>query len=379
MTSEQGAQTDALVTGFPEVPEENGGNNGKDNAVEIQNEIEIANKSVVGSLPSKETLNVDMHSKAASQLQNREIVPFSREDNMVWQSWLNYFNAICIAEGKDDIWKIQNIQRYLKGKALTLYINNCLNVLHWEELVDLFNEEFTDPGQISLTDFTELKFKLGENVNEYYQQKLKLGRGLGLDNRFILDGLTEGLPIQLQSLMVANTPKTTNEWRELVFKLNKLLSSTSQEPRKENVSHPTQFFRQWRPQRSNEYSLNPQARPFNYRVPFQNLQHRNYFPNQDRNNPRNVRPYLNPPRPPNTHYQEPLPPSPCKICLNYNISNAYHWMHSCPFNNHTMNPLEMTTPRFPNPPAQNVKYDESRPPVENQIPENSGTGNSGSY
>ena len=39
---------------------------------------------------------------------------------------------------KDNVWKIRNIQKMFRCKALTLYINNSLSVLHWEELIQLF-------------------------------------------------------------------------------------------------------------------------------------------------------------------------------------------------------------------------------------------------
>ena len=56
----------------------------------------------------------------------------------------------------------------MKGKALTLYLNNSLNVLYWEEFVQLFNEEFTISWELSLSDFSEITFKIGSNVSEYY-------------------------------------------------------------------------------------------------------------------------------------------------------------------------------------------------------------------
>ena len=59
------------------------------------------------------------------------------------------------------------MQRFLKGKTLTLYVNSSLNITHWEELVELFNEEFTTPGKLSLSDFSEIRFKISDNITDY--------------------------------------------------------------------------------------------------------------------------------------------------------------------------------------------------------------------
>lgn len=95
--------------------------------------------------------------------------------------WLHYFEALCVKEHKDDVWKIRDIQKILKDSALTLYINNCLHVLHWLELVSLFTENFSTPDTPSLTDFSSIQFKVGDDLNEYYQKKTKMGHTLGLD------------------------------------------------------------------------------------------------------------------------------------------------------------------------------------------------------
>ena len=58
-----------------------------------------------------------------------------------------------------------------------LSIYNNLNVLHWEGFMLLFNKEFTTPGELSLSDFSEIILKTGEDVSEYYQKKMHVRRG----------------------------------------------------------------------------------------------------------------------------------------------------------------------------------------------------------
>lgn len=97
-----------------------------------------------------------------------------------------------------NVWKICNIQKYLKDAERTFYINNCLHILFWTEL--LFTEHYCAPDALSLTDFSNIKFKFGEDLNEYYHSKNKVGHILGVDQHFIL-GITEGLPLEMKQLV----------------------------------------------------------------------------------------------------------------------------------------------------------------------------------
>ena len=57
-----------------------------------------------------------------------------------------------------------------------------------------------------LSDFSDIRFKAGEDVSEYYQKKMNVGRTLGLD-KSLLEGLTDGLPKELKQLVIVNSPK----------------------------------------------------------------------------------------------------------------------------------------------------------------------------
>ena len=47
------------------------------------------------------------------------IIEFNQYTRMEWRAWLLYFEGYCRDSKKDNIWKIRNIQKFLKGKALT--------------------------------------------------------------------------------------------------------------------------------------------------------------------------------------------------------------------------------------------------------------------
>ena len=57
---------------------------------------------------------------------------------------------------------------FLKGKTFMLYINSNLNILHCEKQIELFYEKFTTPGELFLSDFSDIVFKIKENVSEFY-------------------------------------------------------------------------------------------------------------------------------------------------------------------------------------------------------------------
>lgn len=272
-----------------------------------------------------------------------DIIAFSPETGMEFTSWLKYFDAVCVNEGKDDIWKIRHIQKFLKDSALTLFINNCLHILHWSELVELFSEHYSSPENISLNDFTSIRFKNGDDLNEYYQKKVKVARNLGLDPKFILEGLSEGLPLELRKLILVNNPKNTTEWRELVFRLNKLQNPEKHvETKKEEPFYrPPVQNQQWRQKPYFGSVNNMPMRQWGYRVPHQPPQNRP--PNQMRNPPTFVRPtYTNTPRF-SSHHSDTTSPAPCRVCASIGIPQAYHWVQNCPFKNQILTSPKLTT------------------------------------
>ena len=59
-------------------------------------------------------------------------------------------------------------------------------MLHWEEFIKLFNKDLTIHGELTLRDFSKIKFKTGEDASEYYQKKMHVGQALGLDTKLWL-------------------------------------------------------------------------------------------------------------------------------------------------------------------------------------------------
>ncbi|GFR01075.1 probable glutamate receptor [Trichonephila clavata] len=135
------------------------------------------------------------------------------------EAWLEYFNNACKISNKDNDWKMLNISKYLKGSALTHYVNSCLNISHFDDLCNILIENFLKPNIVNLSDFSQ--HQLRNNLDEYFHQKLNCGRQLGLSPQLILEGLTDGMPTNIKQLMTINPPTSPTEWLKVATRLMK--------------------------------------------------------------------------------------------------------------------------------------------------------------
>ncbi|GFQ70008.1 uncharacterized protein TNCT_485821 [Trichonephila clavata] len=129
------------------------------------------------------------------------------------EACLEYFNNACKISNKDNDWKMLNISKYLKGSALTHYINSCLNISNFDDLCNILIENFLKPNIVNLSDFSQ--HQLRNNLDQYFHQKLNCGRQLGLSPQLILEGLTDGekkMPTNIKQLMTINPPTSPTEW-----------------------------------------------------------------------------------------------------------------------------------------------------------------------
>ncbi|GFY36402.1 uncharacterized protein TNCV_3451051 [Trichonephila clavipes] len=221
------------------------------------------------------------------------IVPFDFENGMLIEAWLDYFNNGCKLGNKDDNWKIVNMSKYLKGSALTQYINSCLNISNFRELCSIVIENFLKPNVVSLADFLQLQLK--NNLEQYFHQKLNYGKQLGLSLQLILEGLTDGMPANIKQLMAINPPTSPTEWLMVATRLMKI-----QVPKLEQNT-----FRQNVPIRPRQNTFVPQNRN-SFQSNFQNLNRirPQHLPNQHVHNFNNRDFRLNH----HTHFQHRLPP-----------------------------------------------------------------------
>lgn len=77
-------------------------------------------------------------------------------------------------------------------------------------------------------------------------------------------------------------------------------------------------------------------------VPPPTPQNRPFTPTQPRNPQNNFRSVQTVQQRLDLHYQATLPPTPCHVCLNLGIPNAYHWIRDCPFRKQTLKAASLT-------------------------------------
>ncbi|GBN40239.1 Transposon Ty3-I Gag-Pol polyprotein [Araneus ventricosus] len=153
------------------------------------------------------------------------IIPFDQNNSMNVNSWLKYFNDKCQEYNLDDKWKLNNITSYLKNNALTEYVNSYDTIKTWEEFISFLTERYISPNLVNLSDFTSKSFKKGDDITLYFQEKLKIGRQLNLATSMILEGLSDGLPVNLRQLLAINSPNNPREWLTTASKLIKIQKS----------------------------------------------------------------------------------------------------------------------------------------------------------
>ena len=64
--------------------------------------------------------------------------------------------------------------------------------------MQLFNEEFTTPGDLSLYIFSSITFKIGDNISEYKKKKKKIERVGRFHSKLVFERLIAGLPMNLE-------------------------------------------------------------------------------------------------------------------------------------------------------------------------------------
>ncbi|GBM30333.1 hypothetical protein AVEN_174144-1 [Araneus ventricosus] len=124
----------------------------------------------------------------------------------------NFINDKCQEYNLDDKWKIDNITTYLKNSSLTEYVNSYDAIKTWEEITSFLTERYTSPNLVNLSDLTLKSFKEGDDISRYFQEKLKIGRQSNLSTDMILEGLSDGLLVNLRQLLAINSPKNPTEW-----------------------------------------------------------------------------------------------------------------------------------------------------------------------
>lgn len=146
----------------------------------------------------------------------------------------NDFPYICSQYKLTESWKISNISKYLKGSALTTYINECFSCTSFLVISRVLKENFLTLSVLTFAKFSNLRLSNKAELLKYFHKKKEIGAQLGLTESLLLEGLTDSLPSDLKPLLTLNTPCSTIEWIHLMNKLVVFLSSGPQPQNKSN-------------------------------------------------------------------------------------------------------------------------------------------------
>lgn len=69
------------------------------------------------------------------------IVNFDSDLGMDIQCWLTYFDKSCNSKKKNYDWKFESISKYLKGKYLKIFLNECKKCIDYSQISEFLREK----------------------------------------------------------------------------------------------------------------------------------------------------------------------------------------------------------------------------------------------
>lgn len=147
-------------------------------------------------------------------------IPKFDPDEVPVAPWIKLLTQICAEKKLDDEWKKKNIYKYLKGRALQLYLTNCLENENFEETKNFLLLNFEVPEEKNLETFFCLKSHSCANLKEYYTKKINLGRRLKFTEDNIIEALNSGLPDREKKLMTIARCETVSQWITLINQIH---------------------------------------------------------------------------------------------------------------------------------------------------------------
>lgn len=205
--------------------------------------------------------------------------------------WLNLYEVL---ENVSDIEKIRHLFSYLTGDALMWYaaeIAPRMSEISWAEvrieLLQRFGKAITNP----LVEANQRRLKISENVESYYNDKMRLLRRCEISESDRVALLSDGMPSLYKGYLLCSKLATPVIWLELALQLEK---NFKKPPSQESA-----------PSRNSQNSQGRFSRSQTPRFPTAAVAQAG-------------------PKGKNT------PPSACRICEKAGFPNELHWHKECP-------------------------------------------------
>lgn len=226
-----------------------------------------------------------MPPKALPQQPQLAIIKYTgAPDDVPIDKWLRLFERkACNLDWTDDE-KVNNLCDYVQGEAFRWYLSDIFEVCNtWQGVKDSMMVRFGAPVSDPFRSFIHHRQQQDQSVQDYYEQKKRLGELAGLEVSHLISGLTDGLLPGIERPLVGTIPKTPLEWLSAALKIE---SSLERKP-----------------------SLTS-------RRPLQARRTQNNLAAGDA---------------PSQGTSSTFPKSECRHCTNIGLNGQFHWQNVCPY------------------------------------------------
>lgn len=170
------------------------------------------------------------------------IMPFDPSENVDVRQWFLFFERR--TQDKSDDWRKDNIFQFLKGLAFSYYINNCQQLSSYDDVKSQVIVNFSKVDCSNVAELFNLQLKDVDNIYSYFSKKNTLAKKFNIADDVLIEGLNQGLPRELQNLIISSRVKSPAEWLDVAIKLKLPSQSNEFTPRKTQPA-PEYHHRQW--------------------------------------------------------------------------------------------------------------------------------------
>lgn len=159
---------------------------------------------------SKKVINIPKFSGAP------EDVPFDK--------WLRLFDVKTAAAAWTERDKLCHFSDYLEGEAFRWFLTEVFGTdASWDSLSECMKQRFTSAVADPFRQFIHCRLRPGQSLNDYYNEKMCLGRLADLKDVHLISGLNDGLPADVEMALAGLNPSTPATWLSAALRVESTL------------------------------------------------------------------------------------------------------------------------------------------------------------
>lgn len=168
--------------------------------------------------------NTDQH--AGMQSRHRLLERYQGASSTIRvDRWLNLFEVVALQEPNDKA-KLTLLMLYLSGEALDWYATDIcpdITTLTWASVKERMTERFGTPVIHPLIEAQHRHLKGNEDVQTYYNEKVRLLRQAEIRDDAAVAQLTQGMPLTYRPALTSARLRTPQEWLAMAKQLEPIL------------------------------------------------------------------------------------------------------------------------------------------------------------